>query len=133
LALILSVHVVFLPAFSLSDPGGLGMSCPWFCEIWVGYGLMASGLLLLLELAVEDNTRALISIGGTAAIALVLLELTVDLRLIGRTIALARAHEALCAVLSIVAGLVAFVLLARVTVSRLENGNLPESVSERGY
>ena len=125
LALILSVHVVFL----LSDLGGLGMSYLWFCEIWIGYGLMASGLLLLLELAVEDKTLALISIDG-AAIALVLLEWTVNLPLIGRTMALAKAHGALSAVLSIVAGLVGFVRLARESARRLEKSNLPESVSE---
>jgi hypothetical protein len=49
LALILNVPVVFLPAFLLSDPGGLGTSYLWFCEIWIGYGLMAQVLLLLLE------------------------------------------------------------------------------------
>jgi hypothetical protein len=125
LALILSVHVVFL----LSDLGGLGMSYLWFCEIWIGYGLMASGLLLLLELTVEDKTLALISIDG-AAIALVLLEWTVNLRLIGRIMALAKAHGALSAVLSIVAGLVGFVRLARESARRLEQSNLPESVSE---
>jgi hypothetical protein len=125
LALILSVHVVFL----LSDLGGLGMSYLWFCEIWIGYGLMASGLLLLLELAVEDKTLALISIDG-AAIALVLLEWTVNLRLIGRTMALAKVHGALSAVLSIVAGLVGFVRLARESARRLEKSNLAESVSE---
>ena len=105
------------------------MSYLWFCEIWIGYGLMASGLLLLLELAVEDKTLALISIDG-AAIALVLLEWTVNLRLIGRTMALAKAHGALSAVLSIVAGLVGLVRLARESARRLEKSNLPESVSE---
>jgi hypothetical protein len=65
---------------------------------------MVSGLLLL-ELAVEDKTLALISIGGTAAIAVVLLEWTMDLRLVRRTVALAKAHGTLPAVLSIVAAL----------------------------
>jgi hypothetical protein len=69
LVLTLSVQVVLLPALLLPDLGELGTSIPWFCEIWVGYGLMASGLLLLLELALEDKTLALISIEGTVAIA----------------------------------------------------------------
>lgn len=130
LALVLNVPAVFLPAFLLSDLGRLGMSYLWFCGVWVGYGLLAAGLLLLLELTVEDKTRALISIGGAATIALALLEWTVDLRLVERTAELARVHGALPAVLSIVAGSVAFVLLARSTAERLEMRDLPESVSE---
>lgn len=131
LALVVNVPAVFLPAFLLSDLGGLGMSYLWFCGVWVGYGLLAAGLLLLLELTVEDKTRALISIGSAAAIGLVLalLEWTVDLRLVGRTVGLAQAHGALPAVLSILAGSATFVLLAWLTAERLEKRDIPESVS----
>ena len=129
LVLTLNVQVVLLPALLLSELGELGTSCSWFCEIWVGYGFMVSGLLLL-ELALEDKTLVLISIEGTAAIVLVLLEWTMDLRLVGRRMALTRAHGAHSAVLSIVAGLVSFVRMVRVSAGRLEKSNLPESVSE---
>jgi hypothetical protein len=131
LALVLNFPAVFLPAFLLSDLGGLGVAYLWFCGVWVGYGLMASGLLLLLELTVGDKSRALFSMGGAAAVALALvpLEWTVDLRLVERTAELARVHGALAAVLSIVVGSVGFVLLARATAGRLERRNLTESVS----
>jgi hypothetical protein len=131
LALVLNVPAVFLPAFLLSDLGGLGVPYLWFCGVWVGYGLVASGLLLLLELTVEGKARARISIGGAAAVVLVLaiLEWTVDLRLVGSTAELAQVFGALPAVLSIVAGSASFVLLAWATAGRLEKRDLPESVS----
>jgi hypothetical protein len=56
-----------------------------------------------------------------------LLEWTVDLRLAQSSVELGQAHGALVAVLSIVAGSVAFVLLAWVTAWRLQKRNLPES------
>ena len=86
LALVLNVPAVFLPAFLLSDLGGLGVSYLWFCGVWVGYGLLAAGLLLLLELTVEGKAQARIFMGGAAAVAfaLVILEWTVDLRPISR-------------------------------------------------
>jgi hypothetical protein len=129
LALVLNVPAVFLPAFLLSDLGGLGVSYLWFCGIWVGYGLLASGLLLLLELTVDGRARALICFGGAAGVVLVLalLEWTVDLRLAQSSVELGQAHGALVAVLSIVAGSVAFVLMAWVTAWRLQKRNLPES------
>ena len=107
------------------------MSYLWFCGVWVGYGLLAAGLLLLLELTVEGKARALNFMVGAAAVAfaLVLLEWTVDLRLVERTVELAQVHGALPVVLSIVAGSVAFVLLAWVTAGRLERRTLPESMS----
>jgi hypothetical protein len=131
LALVLNVPAVFLPAFLLSDLGGLGVSYLWFCGVWVGYGLLAAGLLLLLELTVEGKAQARIFMGGAAAVALalVLLEWTVDLRLLERTVERAQVHGAIPAVLSIVAGSVSLVLLAWVTAGRLERRNLPESMS----
>lgn len=131
LALVLNVPAVFLPAFLLSDLGGLGVSYLWFCGVWVGYGLLAAGLLLLLELTVEGKAQARIFMGGAAAVAfaLVILEWTVDLRLVERTVELAQVHGAIPAVLSILAGSVSFVLVAWVTAGRLERRNLPESMS----
>lgn len=131
LALVLNVPAVFLPAFLLSDLGGLGVSYLWFCGVWVGYGLLAAGLLLLLELTVEGKAQARIFMGGAAAVAfaLVILERTVDLRLVERTVELAQVHGAIPAVLSILAGSVSFVLVAWVTAGRLERRNLPESMS----
>lgn len=82
-----------------------------FCGVWVGYGLLASGLLLLLEHTVEGKARALIFMVGAAAVAfaLVLLEWTVDFRL---------------------AASAAFALLAWVTAERLDRRDLPDSGSK---
>ena len=79
----------------------------------------------------EGKVHARISIDGAAAVALVLalLEGTVEIRLVGRTAELAQVHGTLAAVPSIVAGSVAFVLLAWLTAERLEKRDLAESVS----
>jgi hypothetical protein len=78
------------------------------------------------NLTVEGKVHARISIGGAAAVALVLalLEETAHLRLVGRTVQLAQGNGALAAVLSILAGSVAFVLLAWATAGRLEKKEL---------
>jgi hypothetical protein len=132
LALVLNVPAVFLPAYTFTDLGGLGVTYLWFCGVWIGYGLLASGLLLLLELTVEGKARALICVGGAAAVLLVLalLEWTVDLRLAESTVELAQAHGALPAALSIVAGSAAFAFLVWVTAGRLDKKDLPDSGSK---
>ena len=47
LELVLNVLAFFLPVFFFSDLGRLGASYLWFAGVWVGYGLLASGLLLI--------------------------------------------------------------------------------------
>jgi len=115
----------------LTDLGELSISYLFFCGVWIGYGLLAAGLLLLLELTVEGKARVLISVGGAAAVLLVLaiLEWTVEIRLAERTVELAQAHGALPAALSILAGSASFAFLAWVTAGRLDKKDLPDTGS----
>jgi hypothetical protein len=125
-ALILGAPAFFLPGFLLSDLGELGASYLWFAGIWIGYGLLASGLYLLLELTESGRTCALISNGFALSLvlALALLEWTADLGLVGRTVELAQNYGPLPAVLSILAGGAAFAILAWATANRLEKRDL---------
>jgi hypothetical protein len=122
-ALVLGAPAFFLPAFFLTDLGALGTtSYLWFCGVWVGYGLLASGLCLHCEFTVNGRVYALISFGFAASLMVVvaLLEWTLDLSLVGRTAQLAQSYGALPAVFSVLAGGAAFALLARLTVRRLD-------------
>ena len=131
-ALVLYAVAFFLPAFFLSEIGELGTKTYlWFCGIWIGYGLLGSGLCLLLELTVSGKVYILISFGFTASVMLVLalLEWTVDLSLVGRTAVLAQSSGALAAIFSIVAGGAALALLARLTVRRIDERDLSGDLS----
>ncbi len=121
-ALVLNAPAFFLPAFFLTDLGELGTSYLYFACVWIGYGLLASGLCLLLELTVSGRVYTLIYFGFAAALmaVLALLEWTIDLGLVGRTAELAQGYGSLPAIFSILAGGVAFALLARITTRRLE-------------
>ncbi len=125
-ALVLNAPAFFLPAFFLSDLGELGTSYVWFAGTWVGYCLLASGLWLLLELTVSDRVYARIYLGLTASLmaVLALLEWTLELGLVGRTVELARNYGPLPAILSILAGAAAFALLAWLTVHRIHERGL---------
>ena len=94
-------------------------------RVWISYPL--AGLLLLFM----GFLQARIFMGGAAAVAfaLVILEWTVDLRLVERTVELAQAYGALPAVLSILTGSVSFMFLACVAAGRLAKRNLTESGS----
>jgi len=120
-ALVLNVPAFFLPVFFLSDLGELGTSYVWFVGTWIGYGLLFSGLGLLLRLTATDEASVPISIGVGAAIVatLAVLEWTVGLDLVGRTAQLAQGYGPLPALLSILVGAAAFVLLAWLTVHRI--------------
>ncbi len=127
LALVPGVSAFFLPALFLTDPGELGTTTYLpFAGVWIGYSLLASGLFLLFELTVNGRIYALISFGFAASlmVVLALLEWTLGLSLVGRTAELAQRYGALPDVFSILAGGVAFALLCRVTVRRLQKRDL---------
>lgn len=121
-ALLVNAPAFFLPAFFFSDFGDLGASYLWFAGVWIGYGLIASGLYLLLEFTTSGGSYALISIGSVLAflVVMALLEWTAELGLVGRTLELVRIYGALPAVFSVLAGVVAFALLARATIRRIQ-------------
>ncbi len=126
-ALPLNAPAFFLPAYFLTDLGELGTASYLpFAGIWIGYGLLGSGICLLFELGVSGRVYALISFTFAASlmVILALLEWTLELSLVGRTAELAQGYGALPAILSILAGGAAFALLARVTVRRLERRDL---------
>jgi hypothetical protein len=120
-ALVLNVPSFFLPLYFLSDLGELGASYVWFVGTWIGYGLLFSGLSLLMGLTASDKTSGPIPIGVGAGIVAILaiLEWTVGLDLVGRTAQLAQGYGPLPALLSILVGTTAFVLLAWLTVHRI--------------
>ncbi len=131
-ALVLYAPAFFMPAFLLSDIGELGTrTYLWFCSVWIGYGLLGSGLCLLLEFTSSSKVYTFFSLGFTASlmVVLALLEWTVNLSLVGRTAQLAQSAGALPAILSIVAGGVALVLLARLTARCIEKRDLSGSIS----
>jgi hypothetical protein len=127
-ALIIYAPAFFLPAYFLSDLGEeLGTaSYLYFCGVWIGYGLLGSGVCLLLELTSSGKVYTLISFGFTASlmIVLALLEWTVNLSLVGRTAELTQSYGALPAIFSILAGGAALALLARLTTRRVEKRDL---------
>ena len=126
-ALILYAPAFFVPAFFLSDLGELPTSkYLYFCGVWIGYGLLGSGLCLLLELTVNGKVYILISFSFTVSLigVLALLEWTVDLSLVGRSAQLVQSYGALPAIISILAGGSAFVLLSRLTARRIGKRNL---------
>jgi hypothetical protein len=130
-ALVINAPVFFLPAFFLSDLGELGTSYLWFAAVWIGYGLLASGLWLLCELTVSGRVYTLIYFGLAASLmaVLALLEWTLDLGLVSRTAQLAQGYGALPAIFSVLAGAAAFALLSRITVRRLQKRDLSGELS----
>lgn len=122
-AFVVNVLAFFLPAYFLTDFGGLGASYLWFAGVWIGYGLLVSGLYLLFGFTTNGEAHpAPISMGSvlTFVVVVAILEWTADLGLVGRTVELVRAYGALPAVFSVLAGVVAFGLLARATVLRTQ-------------
>jgi len=121
-ALLINAPAFFLPAFFLTDFGDPGTLYLGFAGVWIGYGLLASGLYLFLEFTTNGGSYAPTSIVTVLAflVVLALLEWTADLGLVGRTVELVRVYGALPAVFSVLAGVVAFALLARATVRRIQ-------------
>jgi hypothetical protein len=130
-ALVLNVPAFFLPMFLFSDLGGIGTSYLWFAGVWIGYGLLASGLYLLLELTEGGRTYTLVSVGFalTLVVVLALLEWTVKLNLVERTAELTRSHGALPAILSVLVGAGAFALLSWLTLHRIQKRELSGDLS----
>ena len=130
-ALVLYAPAFFMPAYFLSDLGGLGSSYLYFAGIWIGYGLLGSGLCLLLELTSSGKIYTLISVCFAASlmVVLALLEWTINLSLVGRTAQLAQSAGSLPAIISILAGGAALALLSRLTVRRIEKRDLARSLS----
>ena len=122
-ALAANAAVFFSPAFLFSVFGDLGASYLWFEAVWVGYGLLASGLYLILELSANGRARITIFVGFVLSLVLAaaLIEWTASPGLVGRTVDLTRNHGALPAVFSLVGGAAAFVLLALVAVRRVRS------------
>ena len=122
-ALAANAAVFFSPAFLFSAFGDLGASYLWFEAIWVGYGLLASGLYLILELSANGRARITIFVGFVLSLVLAaaLIEWTASPGLVGRTVDLTRNNGALPAVFSVVGGAAAFILLARVAVRRVRS------------
>lgn len=120
-ALAINAPAFFLPAYFLSTLGDLGASYLWFAGVWIGYGLLASGPCLLLELTPNGGTRVPIFIASAISLVVVLafLEWIADLGLVARTAELVGGYGALPAIFSVLAGAAAFALMARLTVRRI--------------
>jgi hypothetical protein len=123
-ALVVGAPAFFVPVFFLSGLGEeLGVKAYLcFCAVWVGYGLLGSGISLFFELVVGGRAYALFSYGFALPlmILVVLLETTEYAGLVGRVARMAQGgYGTLLAGLSILAGVAAFLLLSRLTARRL--------------
>ena len=124
LTFVLGSLAFFLPVYFYSDLGvelGVGTYLS-FCGVWVGYGLLGTGLWLLLEFGVSDRANAAIFYGF--ALTLMVVALVLDWRaevgIVQRTTQLAQSgYGALVSVFSVLAGGAAFVLLTRAAVRRI--------------
>jgi hypothetical protein len=130
LALVLGALAFFLPIFFLSGLGEkLGIEAyVFFCAVWIGYGLLGSGLCLFFEFGVSGRVYAIVSycFAIFLLIAVALLELTRYSGLVGRIAWLVQgSHGALLINFSILTGAAAFVLLSIATVIRLQNEDPP--------
>jgi hypothetical protein len=137
-ALMVNAVAFFTPVFLLSDLRELGTSkYLWFAGIWIGYALATSGLYLLCELTLRsDKAHTLFSFGlATSLIVVVLLiEWTLEPSLVEKTAKLAQSHYgALLAILSILVGGTALMLLPRLTAGRIEKRDLSRGLSKDFY
>jgi len=125
-ALPLNFPAFFLPIYFISDLGELGFSFVWFCCIWLGWAILYAGVTLLCELGLSGRAYVWLSLAIIAGVItlLLLLEWTLSLNLVARTAALAQAYGPLPALVSLIVGAVGFVLLARLTVRRIEHREL---------
>jgi hypothetical protein len=119
--------------FFLSDLGEeLGVRAYLlFCAVWLGYGLLGSGLSLFFEFGVSGRVYALISylFALPLMVVVVLLETTQYAGFVGRVAGVAQSgNGALLAGPStgpsILIGGAAFLLLSRATVRRLQTRDL---------
>jgi len=129
-ALVVGALAFFVPVFFLSGLGEeLGVKTyMYFCAVWVGYGLLGSGISLFFEFGASGRVYTLISYGFAIPlmIAVMLLETSRYAGVVGRVAVMAQGgHGALLAGLSISLGGAAFLLLSRATVHRLLTRELP--------
>lgn len=128
-ALVVGALAFFMPVFFMSDLGEeLGIAAYlYFCALWVGYGLLGAGITLFFEFGASGRSYAFISYGFAfpLVILVVLLETTRYAGLVGRVAWVAQGGQGtLLAVLSILIGGVAFLLLSGATVRRLRTRDL---------
>lgn len=129
-ALFVGALAFFVPVFFLSDLGEeLGVKTYlYFSAVWVGYGLLGSGISLYFEFGSSGRVYRLISYGFAVPlmIAVVLLEISGYAGLVGRVAGMSQGgYGALLAGLSVLLGGAAFLLLSRATVHRLLTRELP--------
>lgn len=130
-ALVVGAVAFFVPVYFLSDLGAeLGVRAYLlFCAVWVGYGLLGSGISLYFEFTASGRAFALISYAFALPLIVVvaLLESTEYIGLVGRVAQLIQSgHGTLLAGLSILAGGAAFLFLSSATAHRLQRRDLPE-------
>jgi hypothetical protein len=128
-ALVVGAFAFFVPVFLVSGLAeDLGVKAYlYFCAVWVGYGLLGSGLSLFFEFGVSGKSYALMSylFALLLMIVVVLLETTQYAGIVGRVARMAQdGHGTLLVGLSLLMGGAAFLLLARSTVRRLRTRDL---------
>ena len=129
-ALVVGAVAFFVPVFFVSGLAeDMGVKAYLvFCAVWVGYGLLGSGISLFFEFGVSGRSYALLSylFALPLTIIVVLLETTEYAGLVGRVATMAKSGDGvLIAGLSILLGGAAFLLLSRSTVRRLRTRDLP--------
>ena len=129
-ALLLNALAFFLPIFFLSGLGEeLGVETyRWFCAVWIGYGLLGSGLCLYFEFGVSGRMYALISYGFALTLMIVVayIELTKYAGLVVEMAQLVQSgYGSLLIYFSILGGGASFLLLSIATVNRLQNRDPP--------
>jgi hypothetical protein len=128
-ALLIGAFAFFVPVYFLSDlRAELGIGAYLlFCGVWIGYGLLGSGISLFFEFGVSVRAYTLISycFALPLMIVVVLLELTEYTGLVVRVARMAQSsHGVLLAGLSILFGGAAFLLLSSATIRRLQRRDL---------
>lgn len=122
-----TVPAFFVVIFLFTDLRDLGFSYVWFCGIWLGWGLFYAGVTLLCELGLRGKVYcwlSLVLIALLAAIVL-LIEGVFGAGLVPGSAELAVRHGPLAAIASLAVGGTGFVLLAKVTRTRLQRRDLP--------
>jgi hypothetical protein len=129
-ALVVGAFAFFVPVFLVSGlAGDLGVKAYLtFCAVWVGYGLLGSGLFLFFEFGLSGRSYALLSylFAILLMFVVVLIETTQYAGIVGRVARMAQGdHGTLLGGLSVLAGVSAFLLLSRLTARRLLTRELP--------
>lgn len=125
-SLLLNAPAFFVPVYLISNLSGLGWDFPWFATVWVGYSLLGTGLCLLAEFTIHGKTYVWLSCACTFLLipVVILLEWTVDLRLVTRIAGLTEAYGPLPALVALLIGATALVILTNVAIRRVERRDL---------